>query len=356
MVELPFPADKFSTSLLDWYGQQGRSLPWRDTRDPYRIWLSEIMLQQTTVAAVIDYYQRFLQAFPTLDSLAAATQEDVIHLWAGLGYYSRARNLHRAAQLIATDYAGHFPEDVDSLQQLPGVGRSTAGAIAALAFERRAAILDGNVRRVLCRLCALQQPPRSTASEKQLWWWSEQLTPAKRVHDYTQAIMDLGATVCVPRQPLCEQCPVASICQARQLGLQHELPLKQVKKKVPVRKQIALMVGKDGYFLVRRRPSEGFLGGLWEFPNIGLAEDENAAQKLNQLLQYYAIQAEPALLGQIKHVYSHFRLELFLYRVEVEGLLVAEGPDCWYNYDELNGLALHGAHKKALKVLKKVGE
>lgn len=356
MIELPFPADKFSISLLDWYGRQGRSLPWRETRDPYRIWLSEIMLQQTTVAAVIDYYQRFLKAFPTLESLAAATQEDVINLWAGLGYYSRARNLHRAAQLLVTEYEGRFPEDVDSLQQLPGIGRSTAGAIAALAFEQRAAILDGNVRRVLCRLCALQQPPRSTASEKQLWLWTEQLTPVERIHDYTQAIMDLGATVCVPRKPLCEQCPVAFLCQARQLGLENELPLKQVKKQVPLRQQIALMVEKEGRFLVHRRPAEGFLGGLWEFPNIGLGEDEAPDRKLTLLLQDLSIQAKPVALGQIRHIYSHFRLELFLFKVGTDNFLAAEGRHHWCTRDELNGLALHGAHKKALKVLTKVGE
>lgn len=356
MVELPFPAGAVAERLLEWYGREGRELPWRQTRDPYRIWLSEIMLQQTTVAAVIGYYQRFLQNFPTVEHLAAAPQETVIDLWAGLGYYARARNLHAAAKMVVEDFDGAFPQSVDQLQQLPGVGRSTAGAIAALAFEQRAAILDGNVRRILCRLFALQQPPRSSAAEKQLWYWAEQLTPTQQVHDYTQAIMDLGATVCVPRQPLCQSCPLRKICQARALGLEQQLPLKQKSKPVPTRREAALLLERDGSYLVRRRPASGLLGGLWEFPTISVGDDESAAERVKLLLQDFAVSGELQPLGVIHHVYSHFRLELQLFRLSISELRVAESGNNWYSFMELKELALHGAHKKAVGKIPASGE
>ena len=356
MVELPFPAADVAERLLEWYGREGRELPWRKTRDPYRIWLSEIMLQQTTVAAVIGYYQRFLQNFPTVEHLAAAPQETVIDLWAGLGYYARARNLHAAAKMVVEDFDGAFPQSVDELQQLPGVGRSTAGAIAALAFEQRAAILDGNVRRILCRLSALQQPPRSSAAEKQLWYWAEQLTPMQQVHDYTQAIMDLGATVCVPRQPMCQSCPLQGLCQARALGLEQQLPLKQKSKPVPTRREAALLLERDGRYLVRRRPASGLLGGLWEFPTISVGDDEGAAERVELLLQDFAVSGELQSLGVIHHVYSHFRLELQLFRLSIHEPHVAESRNGWYSLMELKELALHGAHKKAVGKIPASGE
>lgn len=338
-----------SRALLNWYGSNGRDLPWRQTRDPYRIWLSEIMLQQTTVAAVIGYYQRFLESFPTVEHLAAAPQEAVIDLWAGLGYYARARNLHAAAITVVEEFGGHFPQTVAGLQQLPGVGRSTAGAVAALAFDRWAPILDGNVRRILCRLFAWQDPPRSARAEKQLWQWAELLTPQTAVHDYTQAIMDLGATVCVPRQPLCGGCPLSALCQARHLGLERQLPLKQATKQVPIRQQVALLLEKQGTYLVRRRPASGFLGGLWEFPSLGLAAGEVADDQLRMLMADLGVAGEAQLLGRIKHAYSHFRLDLQLYHLLIEGLSqVAETENDWCTAVQLTDLALHGAHKKAL--------
>lgn len=310
------------------------------------------MLQQTTVAAVVDYYRRFLEKFPTLDLLAAADVEEVIEQWAGLGYYSRARNLHRTARLIVEDHGGCFPDSVVLLQQLPGIGRSTAGAIVALAFEQRAAILDGNVRRVLCRLCALQQPPRLSAADRQLWLWSEQLTPAERVHDYTQAIMDLGATVCTPRQPRCGDCPVVELCLARRMGLELELPLKQSGKAIPTRVQAALLIEKEGAFLIRRRPAEGFLGGLWEFPDIAVDSTESGELKINQLKSDLGFSGTPRLLGRVKHTYSHFHLDLSFYRLSVDSTRVAESSGLWQAVEELDELALHGAHKKALNLLR----
>jgi len=357
LADLPFPAEKVALRLLEWYGHEGRDLPWRQTRDPYRIWLSEIMLQQTTVAAVIGYYQRFLASFPSVEQLAAAPQEAVIDLWAGLGYYARARNLHAAAKMLVEEFGGEFPQTVDQLQQLPGVGRSTAGAISALAFERRAPILDGNVRRILCRLFALQQPPRSSVAEKQLWLWADALTPEQHVHDYTQAIMDLGATVCLPRKPLCGDCPLRELCQAHRLGLELQLPLKQKSKPVPNRREAALLIECGSRYLVRRRPASGLLGGLWEFPTISLSEGETAEQQLNLLMQDFGVYGKLQPLGHISHIYSHFRLDLQLFRLSVDELpRIAENENDWCQRDQLDDLALHGAHKKAVGKIPASGE
>ncbi|PLX92426.1 MAG: A/G-specific adenine glycosylase [Desulfuromonas sp.] len=348
----PFDPQQLSRALLDWYGQAGRDLPWRQTRDPYRIWLSEIMLQQTTVAAVIGYYQRFLENFPTVEHLAAAPQEAVIDLWAGLGYYARARNLHAAAQRVVEDFAGSFPAEIDELMSLPGVGRSTAGAISSLAFERRAPILDGNVRRILCRLFAWQDAPRSSRAEKQLWLWADLLTPGQQVHDYTQAIMDLGATVCTPRSPDCESCPLSSFCQARRQGIEQELPLKPKRKKVPVRTEAALLICRDGSYFVRRRQASGLLGGLWEFPTISVPEGKPPEQQAAQLLRDQGVSGRLKSLGKIEHLYSHFRLELHLFHANLaEPQLVNEESGDWCPADELENLALHGAHKKGLTLL-----
>ncbi|MEA3363101.1 MAG: A/G-specific adenine glycosylase [Thermodesulfobacteriota bacterium] len=352
MNDLPFDPAIVSFRLLAWYGHSGRDLPWRNTRDPYRIWLSEIMLQQTTVTAVIDYYQRFLAKIPTVEHLAVSPLEDIIDLWAGLGYYSRARNLHAAARVVVEQFNGYFPDDVELLQKLPGVGRSTAGAISALAFDQRAPILDGNVRRVLCRLFALEEPPRSTSAEKQLWLWSEQLTPVENVHDYTQAIMDLGATVCVPRKPLCDECPLAELCQAYKLGLEQKLPLKQTAKPIPTRYEVALLIEHHGSYLVRRRMTDGFLGGMWEFPTLSLTEGEDPEKKLYSLLADFGLTGAAEQVGTIQHIYSHFRLKSVAYCKKIEHFpILFEGNNSWFSLDQLKNMALHGAHKKVLDKL-----
>lgn len=342
-----------ATRLLAWYGRCGRDLPWRHNRDPYRIWLSEIMLQQTTVAAVIPYFERFLQRFPSVAELATAPIEEVIGQWAGLGYYSRARNLHAAARQVMREFDGAFPADLQALQRLPGVGRSTAGAIYSIAFDRPGPILDGNVRRALCRLFALDGDPRSAAADKQLWQWAEVLTPAQNCHDYAQASMDLGATVCTPGTPACPLCPLEALCQARQLGLEGELPRARVKKSIPTQTQVALLLSRQGRFLVRRRPLSGMLGGLWEFPGREVLAGETPAAAARDLLRQLGLEGELQPAGEVRHAYSHFKLDLQFFSATVAAALTCGDDDqaAWLPTAELETLALHGAHQKALALL-----
>lgn len=350
-MNLPFDPGEVSRRLLAWYGREGRDLPWRNTRDPYRIWLSEIMLQQTTVAAVIPYYQRFLARFPTVDILASAPLDDVITLWAGLGYYSRARNLHLAAQRVVTEQGGGFPGNLEALIALPGIGRSTAGAILSIAFDKPAPILDGNVRRVLVRLFAWSDDPRSSRAEKQLWLWAETLTPEKSPHDYAQAIMDLGATICTPRQPDCDNCPLQGLCQACKKGLASALPMARKKKQVPVRQQIALLVCSPAGLLLRQRPPEGFLGGLWELPVTDLSLRQGSEQTAALLLADLGLHGTLSRVGAVRHAYSHFKLELAVFRVDVDhrGAIAEVSTYHWCKNSEMKSLPLHGAHKKACK-------
>ncbi len=346
---LPFAPEDVSRRLLFWYGERGRDLPWRRTRDPYRIWLSEIMLQQTTVAAVVPYYERFLQHFPSLQILAEASLDDVIQLWAGLGYYSRARNLHQAARQIVRDGDGSFPDQLEDLMALPGIGRSTAGAIMSIAYDRPAPILDGNVRRVLIRLFAWQEDPRSSRAEKHLWYWAERLTPDAQPHGYAQAIMDLGATVCLPRNPDCRRCPLSDLCRARQLGLSAALPVKRPKKTVPVRCQAAVLVSAGDKLLVMQRPPAGLLGGLWEFPVVDVPDEQPPEQALLPWLEQARFQQKVEFVGEIRHIYSHFRLKLAVCAVSLTGDNTPDGlPGEWCSAEDAPALPLHGAHLKAL--------
>lgn len=349
MSELPFAAVEVGTRLLAWYEDCGRDLPWRHTRDPYAIWLSEIMLQQTGVETVIPYYRTFLEHYPAVQDLAAASVEEVIEQWSGLGYYRRARNLHAAARRVTQEHGGLFPDSLEGLQSLPGVGRSTAAAILSIAFDVPAAILDGNVRRVLCRLFALQGDPRASAAEKQLWGWAEALTSRERPHDYAQAIMDLGATLCTPRQPACARCPLAGLCQGHRQGIAEQLPQPRARRQLPQRQQVALLLEHDGKVLVCRRGLDGMLGGLWEFPNRDLDGEETADSVAVQLALELG-GGVPQAVGRIKHVYSHFGLtvQLFMSRTNAASRVEEEGACRWLTHEELSQLALHGAHQKAL--------
>jgi A/G-specific adenine glycosylase len=350
--DFPFDPKDVAERLLAWYGRSGRKLPWRETREPYRIWLSEIMLQQTTVAAVIPYFEAFLCRFPDLKTLASAPVEEVIEQWAGLGYYRRARNLHATAVKLVEEWGGEFPADLAALQNLPGVGRSTAGAIMSIAFDQPAPLLDGNVRRVLCRLFALQEPPRSSRAEKLLWQWAETLTPLDRPHDYAQAIMDLGATVCLPKGPLCRDCPLEPLCQARAQGLEGDLPLATPKKAVPVVRQVALAIHQGDRWLVQRRPLDGMLGGLWEFPAVEVLSQESLESAAHRLARELSVCITGPRLGEVRHAYSHFRLELTLFVAEWGGeSQVAEAPASrLVSPAEMLTLPLHGAHKKLLSL------
>jgi A/G-specific adenine glycosylase len=255
-----------ATRLLKWYAQSGRRLPWRGRRDPYRVWISEIMLQQTQVDTVVPYYRRWLQRFPTVRTLAAASEREVLKLWEGLGYYGRARNLRRAAQRVVAEHHGRLPRTIPELRALPGIGRYTAAAIASLCFGADAAVLDGNVKRVLARTFDFREDVKSSRGEKQLWDLAQSLVPPGRAGDYNQALMDLGATVCRPRAPACQACPLRTVCRARALGVQLARPVARRARAVPHYALGVAVIWKEGRVLITRRPSAGLLGGLWAFP------------------------------------------------------------------------------------------
>jgi len=292
----------FTTRLIAWQKVAGRhDLPWQNTRDPYRIWLSEIMLQQTQVATVIPYYQRFLTSFPDVAALAAAPIEAVIEHWAGLGYYARARNLHRCAQQIVAVHAGKFPKTSEQLVELPGIGRSTAAAVAAFAFGQRAAILDGNVKRVLCRHFGIEGFPGAAPVDRALWDLAESLLPESDIEAYTQGLMDLGATLCTRGRPRCGYCPLAAECVACRDGRQGELPQAKPRKAVPERSSSFVLISDGQRLLLERRPPIGLWGGLLVPP------EGEPADVLTRLGLHVTGQRE---LAPFKHVFTHFRLTL----------------------------------------------
>ncbi len=292
----------FAQRLIDWQRAAGRhGLPWQGSRDPYRVWLSEIMLQQTQVSTVIPYYQRFLGRFPNVATLAAAPIEAVIEHWAGLGYYARARNLHRCAQHIVTVHAGNFPKSAAQLAELPGIGRSTAAAIAAFSFGERAAILDGNVKRVLCRIFAIEGFPGSAAVDRKLWQLAESLLPERDLASYTQGLMDLGATICTRQAPICERCPYNDECLARRDGRQGELPTPRPRATVPERHSHFLFITDGQHIVLERRPPQGLWGGL-------LVPPEGDPDVVLARLGLHGTALET--LASLRHAFTHFRLTL----------------------------------------------
>lgn len=297
-----------ATRVLAWFDAHGRhDLPWQKNPTAYRVWVSEVMLQQTQVATVIPYFTRFMARFPTVSALAAADLDEVLHLWTGLGYYARARNLHRTAQIVAGEYRGKFPKTVDELAALPGIGRSTAGAIVAQAYGLRAVILDGNVKRVLARFHAVDGPKDSSDVLRRLWQHADAHTPQERLPHYTQAIMDLGATLCARSKPRCDDCPLAADCVARAQGNPQDYPgRKPARKSTPVRStQMLLLRDPQGCVLLERRPPTGLWGGLWSLPQC----DDDAG--LDALLEKHALREHArAPLEPFRHTFSHFHLDI----------------------------------------------
>jgi len=340
--------------LIEWYDVQGRELPWRVKgeviADPYRVWLSEIMLQQTTVNAVIPYFEKFTRTWPTVEKLAQAPEEELLAAWAGLGYYSRAHNLRKCAQVIVADFDGKFPSDEEVLRTLPGVGPYTAAAIAAIAFGLRATPMDGNFERVVARLFAVETLlPKAKKELKEL---AETLTPIKRPGDYAQAMMDLGATICTPKRPSCLICPLEAHCEGQARGIADRLPMRAPKPERPVRRGIAfLALREDGKVLLRKRPQSGLLSGMTEVPSTAWEEDwiggDEAMREVPVKGDWWPVP------GTVVHTFTHFKLELLVYRAVVplsSSLnLWAEPNSCrWVKRDALDAQALPSVMRKIL--------
>jgi len=307
--------------LLVWYRSNARQLPWREINDPYSVWISEIMLQQTQVKTVIPYYVRWMDRFPTVQALANSSEEDILKAWEGLGYYSRARNIYKTAKIIITEFNGVFPNNCQDLERLPGIGKYTSRAIASIAFGKDEATLDGNIRRVFTRVFNIDEPIRSTACEKELWEIAKDNLPHGKAGDYNQALMELGALLCIPPKPKCDICPLANLCLANQLSLQQERPVKKVRKEIPHFDVVAAVIlNLDGQVLLSKRPPQGLLGGMWEFPGgkIEIGEDPRSAlsRELHEELGVIANVGD--YIGTFKHAYTHFRVTLRAYYCRIE--------------------------------------
>ena len=340
---------EFARRLAAWQRRHGRNdLPWQGTRDPYLVWLSEIMLQQTQVATVIPYFEQFRARFPDVASLAAADEDAVLTLWAGLGYYSRARNLHEAAQRVVAEHGGRFPDSREAIEALPGIGRSTAAAIAAFAFGRREAILDGNVKRVLARHFAVRGFPGDRTVERELWALAESLLPARGIERYTQALMDLGATVCALRAPACARCPVHSTCAAAALGTPEAFPAPRPRRVAQRRRTTVLVLVHGGDVLLEKRPPAGVWGGLWCFP-----EASSAGEAVPLAARHGCEVRGIVRLPMMSHGFTHFTLEIepVLVRAVRTHARAGEPGSMWVPLDEAAGGAVPAAVRKILAAL-----
>ena len=334
--------------VLAWFHEHGRhDLPWQHDATPYRVWVSEIMLQQTQVGTVIPYYQRFMQRFPFLQTLAAAPIDDVLHLWTGLGYYARARNLHKTAQLVCSEHGGEFPPSQEQLENLPGIGRSTAGAILSLSMGQRGVILDGNVKRVLCRYYAIQRWSGDNQTQKTLWELAEQSTPPQQFAQYTQAMMDLGATLCTRSKPNCAKCPLNSSCQALALNLVNKLPVSKPRKILPTRPVFMLLLqNNDQQVLLEQRPANGIWGGLWSLPEFtALDALQTWANSKHATLQH------PWPIT--RHTFSHFHMDITPVPATLNHHGIAEPQTglCWHPLDQSVNVGLAAPVKKLLQQL-----
>ena len=338
----------FSSSVLKWFDKHGRKhLPWQQNISAYRVWLSEIMLQQTQVTTVIPYFERFTARFPDVKSLAAAPIDEVLHLWTGLGYYARARNLHKCAQTVVAEYDGEFPSTVDALADLPGIGRSTAGAIVSIAFQKRAAILDGNVKRVLARYHAVEGWPGQLDVANQLWEIAETYTPKTRANLYTQAMMDMGATLCTRSKPRCTECPLQGGCVAFATGKQSQYPGKKPKKILPEKAvHLVMLRNPAGDLLLQQRPAQGIWGGLWSFPEVAIDTDvhgyvEDHFGKVSALEEW----------SSYRHTFSHYHLDITPVLVQLAKTpnAIGEAAVHWFNPHQPSELGLAAPVKKLLE-------
>lgn len=344
---------RFATQLIAWQRAHGRhDLPWQHTRDPYAVWVSEIMLQQTQVSAVLGYYTRFMQRFPTLASLAAAEQDEVMQYWSGLGYYSRARNLHHAAQTIMREHGGTFPQNFETIQTLKGIGRSTAAAISVFAFNQRKTILDGNVKRVLARLHGIDGWPGLPEVEKQLWQIAEAALPDEDLPAYVQGLMDFGATLCTRAKPACERCPMQADCQAYQQQRVHQLPAPKPRKALPEKQITLMLVINAGDVLLERRPNSGIWGGLWSLPECEVTHIAS-----EQIQARYGLQTEPQeTWPPLWHTFTHFKLQIFPQPLRLIGYQVSLPPQLqWLPFADAVGAAVPAPVRTLLKQLRQQG-
>jgi A/G-specific adenine glycosylase len=345
----------FSQSVISWYHKHGRKdLPWQINRTAYSVWLSEIMLQQTQVVTVIPYFERFIQQFSSFNDLANAAEDDVLHLWSGLGYYARARNLHKTAKIILQDYAGEFPENFEQANALPGIGRSTAGAVLAQAFGLRHAILDGNVKRVLARYHAIEGWTGLAKIQHKLWQFAEHHTPDHELADYTQAMMDIGATLCTRKQPHCDVCPLASDCLALEKDCVDKLPTPKPRKKIPVKAaRLLVMLNENNQVLLEKRPPTGIWGGLWSLPEIEM--DISVEDYCQQQWQFKVKHIEDA--ESFRHTFSHYHFDITPCRVVVNNLdqcVMEDDRIVWYNTFQTERLGLAAPVKTILNSLNEV--
>ncbi|HRK33914.1 MAG TPA: A/G-specific adenine glycosylase [Candidatus Hydrogenedentes bacterium] len=326
----------FRRALLAWYRVHARDLPWRRTRDPYAIWLSEILLQQTRVDQGLPYYERFVETFPTVEALAAANEDRVLKAWEGLGYYSRARNLHKAAKVVVHERRGEFPQSAEAWQELPGVGRYTAGAIASIAFEERAPVLDGNVIRVLSRLYDIEESTDDVRVRNHLWQLMDALVPAKHPGDFNQAMMELGARICTPKSPACATCPVAIHCAARAKGVQEIRPVRKTKQPTPRHEMVAAAICVDGRYLLLKRRAAGLLGGMWELPvgRVNSGETHTGALARTVGEQLGVKTKVRGSLATVQHAYTHFKVTVTVYACDI-----VEGVPAVVEHDELRWVA-----------------
>jgi A/G-specific adenine glycosylase len=348
--------DRLSSKLLAWYRTHKRTLPWRGHPSGYAVWVSEVMLQQTRVETVIPYFERWMRLFPSVEALANASEREVLSAWEGLGYYSRARNLHKAARIVAEQYHGEISRDLDQLRKLPGVGRYTLGAIASMAFGMDVATLDGNIKRVYARIFDVAKPVDVPEGEKILWQLADEHLPKGHAGDYSQALMDLGALICVPKNPRCPICPVMELCQARQKGTQDQRPVKSPRKDVPHYVHAAGVIIERGRVLLAQRPSEGLLGGMWEFPNGRVNGDPARglarALKTGYNLRLRAERSQSANeLGVVRHGYSHFSVTTYVFRCELLASPKASNLK-WVRLKDLNKYPMGKIDRQIAKMIK----